>query len=193
MKAVKSENGRCVMSAVSRYRIAAWAGVLCLFALAAVLFVRGMSGVRSVAAPLTVGAATVGQALPDARLLHLDGSSTALRSYVGRPLWINFFETWCAPCKAEAPQIVSRYDALRGRGLVVLGIDEQEEPSQVSAFAKRFHAGYSFAVDEGQAAVIFRVHIIPVSVFVDAAGTVRWIQIGQMTPNAMDSALAKIM
>ena len=178
---------------LSRSSAAGWAAVVLLFVIAGWFFIRGMREVRSVAAPVSLGVAAIGRPLPDAPLTRLDGDGTTLRSHIGRPLWINFFATWCRPCKAELPEIERRYTARGGQGLLVLGIDQQESPAEVLAFAKRFHATYPMAIDQGPAAAAFDVARIPVSIFVDAQGTIRWIQLGQMSPAAMDSALDKIL
>jgi thiol-disulfide isomerase/thioredoxin len=116
-----------------------------------------------------------------------------LRSYAGHPLWVNFFATWCVPCKAELPEIERRYKTYNGVGLVVLGIDQQESSYAVSAFAKSYGVTYPLAIDQGAAASLFSVHLLPLSMFVDVTGTIRLIRIGQMQPDAMDAALETIL
>jgi thiol-disulfide isomerase/thioredoxin len=176
-----------------RTGLAGWLFIVVLLGLAVWLFVRGMSGVRDVNAPVNMGKAGVGRRLADVGLTRLDGSPLRLRSFEGHPLWINFFETWCVPCKAEIPEIEQRYAALRPRGLIVVGVDMDESPEVVAAFAKRFRMKYPVAIDDGPAGAAFDIRNIPVSVFVDQAGTVRAMHIGQMPPPVMDADLRQIM
>lgn len=177
----------------TRLFVLGWIAVAGLFILAWLLFQRGIAGVREVGAPGAIGSAAVGRPLPDETLLGLDGSSSSLRKYVGRPFWVNFFATWCPPCKAEFPEIERHYEARKSEGLVVLGVDEQERPAQVIAFAKRYGTKFPMVIDPGAAAVAFSIQTIPVSVFVDAGGVVRFIRVGQMDANAMNAALEKIL
>lgn len=171
----------------------AWIAIVLLFVLAWLLYRHGMARVSDVIAPQSSGSVAVDKSLPDAPLWRPDGGRTTLRAYVGHPLWINFFATWCVPCKAEIPEIERRYDADQGAGLIVFGIDQQESAAAVTAFAKHFGITYPVAIDTGNAASIFDLRTIPLSVFVDASGTIRSIRIGQMQPDAMDAALRTIL
>ena len=152
-----------------------------------------MQGVTDFTAPAASGHLEVGQPLPDVPLRRLNGSTTSLRAYVGHPLWVNFFATWCGPCKAELPEIERRYAVDQRAGLVVLGVDQQEQPLDVTTFTKHFGVTYPVTIDPGGAALLFDLHTIPLSVFVGADGVVREIRIGQMQPGAMDEALKTIL
>ena len=176
-----------------RFSILLWIAVILAIVLAILLFERGMNQVAAVNAPASSGAAVVGQMLPDVQLRRVDGTAVPLRSYVGHPLWINFFATWCVPCKAELPQVEHRYQKWGSSGLVVLGIDQQESSDVVTPFVKLFHLSYPIAIDEGPAAMLFNIHVIPVSMFVDRSGVVRSIVIGQMQADAMDSQIQAIL
>ena len=116
-----------------------------------------------------------------------------LNAYRGRPLWVNFFATWCPPCKDELPQIERRYEDKRPAGLLVLGIDQQEEPKVVRPFIKRFGLSYPVLIDSSRPPNAYVLQALPTSVFIDRFGIVRYIQIGEMTPPMMDKALASIL
>ena len=166
---------------------------LLLFGLAFAIYRQGMQGVYDFRTPASSGALAVGKPLPDAPLRRLNGSATSLRAFAGHPLWVNFFATWCVPCKAELPQIEHRYALDRRYGLVVLGVDQQERVPDVDAFTKAFGVTYPVTIDPGEGAVLFDLHTIPLSVFVGADGVVRSIRIGQMQPDEMDAALEQIL
>ena len=167
--------------------------VILLFVLAWVVFRQGMQGVSDVRTPTASGALEVGSPLPDVELRRLNGTDTTLRSYVGHPLLVNFFATWCEPCKAELPEIERRYAVDKGQGLVVLGVDQQEASFAVDAFTKHFGVTYPVAIDTGKAAVLFHLHTIPLSVFVDASGVIRAIRIGQMQGADIDASLSTVL
>jgi peroxiredoxin len=175
---------------------AAWIIPIVLFAIAGVIFV--VSWQKDVVVPLTgntsTGKAHVGSAAPDVDLVALDGKHLSFAKYRGKPLWVNFFATWCPPCKEELPEIERRYQAERARDLVVLGVDQQEKAAQVRPFIGRFGLRYPVVIDEsGHGAMTYDLTALPTSVFIDRAGIVRFIQIGEMTPPLMDAALKKIL
>ncbi|HET9341795.1 MAG TPA: TlpA disulfide reductase family protein [Candidatus Eremiobacteraceae bacterium] len=176
-------------------RAAIWAFVILLIGavIGALIFKHGMATVAAVRSPQSSGKVMVGGALPDLALSSLTGSPVSLRTYTGRPVWVNFFATWCVPCKAELPQIEQRYKDKKAGGLVVFGVDQQEQAVAVKSFTAHFGVTYPIAIDTGAAALAFNIHTIPLSVFVDSSGIVRYISIGQMQPAEMDEALKTIL
>jgi len=183
------------MSTAPRAPVAGWFVAIILFAIAGVIFVTSLQ--RTVTVPLTgdqsTGDAHVGLAAPQVDLVALDGTHLSFSKYRGKPLWVNFFATWCPPCKDELPEIERRYQSQHARGLVVLGVDQQEKPAQIKPFIGRFGLRYPVVVDRGQGAVTYDLMALPTSVFIDRSGVVRFIQIGEMSPPLMDAALAKIL
>jgi peroxiredoxin len=176
-------------------RASIWAGIILLVGAVAAVFIfkNGMVGVAEVRQPRSSGKVMVGGALPDLALRSLTGSAVSLRAYTGHPVWVNFFATWCEPCKAELPQIEQRYKSHRAMGLVVYGVDQQEDAVGVRSFTAHYGVTYPIAIDPGAAAFAFNIHTIPLSVFVDSTGIVRYISIGQMQPAEMDEALKTIL
>lgn len=179
------------MSPEMRLRLG-WAAVIVLFcAAAALLYVdygRWTNGVG-----LRYGIAAIGAPAPDVPLVTLDGARTPLASFQSGPLVVNFFATWCVPCKAELPLIQSRYVQLRTRGLRVVGVDQQEDASQVRAFVKAHGVTYPVVIDGGPAFDAYGGHAIPMSLFIDAHGVLRAVHIGEMSADILDDNLQKIM
>jgi cytochrome c biogenesis protein CcmG/thiol:disulfide interchange protein DsbE len=169
-----------------------WLAVGVLFCAAAVLlyvdYVRYRSG-----SGLHYGRATIDAAAPDVNFATLDGKRLTLHSYLGKPVLVNFFATWCVPCKAELPLIQSRYVQLHARGLEVLGADEEERAAQVRAFAARHGVTYPVVIDDGAGVNAYGGHAIPTSLFIDRSGVLRAVHVGQMTPDGLDADLAKIL
>ena len=73
----------------------------------------------------------VGKQAPDFQLQSLDGQSVSLSSFQGKPVLINFWATWCPPCRGEMPYIQQVYEEWSDKGLVILAIDIGENPSTV--------------------------------------------------------------
>src|SRR5450631_632990 len=91
------------------------------------------------AAPIAAAAdapLAVGKQAPAIDLETLTGKKFSLSQFKGKPVFVNFFASWCQPCKLELPFIVKQYPALKSQ-VVFLGIDELEAPTQVAPFAKQ--------------------------------------------------------
>ncbi len=138
---------------------------------------------------VTPGART----LTDIRMRGLDGASVSLLSYRGKPLWLNFFATWCPPCNSEMPEIERHYRRDAKAGLVVVGLDQHENAELVRNFARSRDVTFPTLLDDGDAAKAFSVNVLPVSVFIDKTGKVRQVRYGEMSSSEMDEAVAQIL
>ncbi len=119
----------------------------------------------------------------------LDGAAFNLADYRGKVVIVNFWGTWCEPCKEETPALQAAYEKLRSQGLVVVGIDlldseraQGRDEGHVRAFTELYGVTYPIALDEtGTIAQAYKMFNIPVSFIVDPNGNVRYIRTGQMT------------
>jgi cytochrome c biogenesis protein CcmG/thiol:disulfide interchange protein DsbE len=94
------------------------------------------------------GDAQIGEAAPAFTLPHLsNGTELSLAAYRGKPVVINFFASWCLPCKDEAPVLEETWRKHRADGLVVLGIDAQDFRGDGKRFVQRFGLTYPVAYD----------------------------------------------
>ncbi len=109
------------------------------------------------------------------------GGTLALSSLRGKPVYLNFFATWCPPCKDEAPFINRMQQQYAARGLHVVGIDELENASQAQAFRKQFHLVYPAVVDGGKLQGQYLINGLPVHVFIGRDGVIRKIIAGEMS------------
>ena len=137
---------------------------------------------------------------PAFALRTLDGEQFDLTAYRGKVVLVNFWGTWCEPCKEETPALQAAYQQLADEGLVIVGVDlfdgeralgrgEQE----VRQFANRYGVSYPIALDEtGQVARDFKLYPIPVSYFVDRAGNVRFIRIGRLTTADVEALFRRL-
>lgn len=115
-----------------------------------------------------------GALAPDFLLGSLDGSELRLSDLRGRPVVLNFWATWCAPCRKEIPQFVDAYDRFREQGMVVVGVNMQEGKSIVRPYAEDFGMDFPIAIDvDGEVGDAYRLLGLPVTYFIDREGIVR--------------------
>jgi peroxiredoxin len=131
----------------------------------------------------------VGATAPDFKLRDINEKIYALSDLHGRPVIVNFWATWCEPCRSELPTIQAAYARLQkaapgpGPGLEVLGVAVDSDPSIVSSFQREFGLQFPLLPDEtGQGGVkdLYRVGPIPTSFFIDRQGIVRAVKIGAL-------------
>ena len=132
-----------------------------------------------------------GQRAPDFTLKSLDGKEVSLSDLRGKTVLIDFWATWCPPCRRALPHIQKLHEDYRDRGLVVLGINT-ESPDKPIAFMKQ--NGYTFTTlsdPGGKVTQAYGVTGIPTTYIVDRRGMVSSVSVG-LTPEAdLRRALAK--
>ncbi len=145
------------------------------------------------AAPAGAGdrLASVGQPAPAFALTDLSGHKILLQQFKGKPLYLNFFSTWCPPCKLELPEIVKRYPQFKGK-VAFLGLDQEESPDLLKPFLAHYGIRYAVGIDEGEAAGLYGVQALPESVFIDRRGIVRAIWRGFIPPKMFLTDMALI-
>jgi thiol-disulfide isomerase/thioredoxin len=110
-----------------------------------------------------------------------NGNLYQLEDYRGHPVMLNFWATWCGPCKIEMPEIQKIYEEYQEMGLVVLAINNQGSPEEVSNYGKENGLSFPLLLDsDGQISGNYRVGAFPTSFFVDQDGIIRRIVIGSM-------------
>lgn len=134
----------------------------------------------------------VGSEAPDFALADLRGNVVKLSSLRGRPVMVNFWATWCPPCRAEIPEIVKMYeetykgvnegdggDGANGGNYEILGVATQSDRETVGAFAGEFKMTFPVLPDLGnQITSMYHVLPIPTTFFIGTNGTIRHIQTG---------------
>ncbi len=138
----------------------------------------------------------IGSPAPDFTLKTLDGGQVRLSDYAGRPVFLNFWASWCGPCRLEMPEIVDAYNTHQGAGLVVLAIDntQLDVVDDVQAFVDEFRLPFPVPLDEkGEAAKAYSILGLPTSVFVDRDGLVQGVNVGPMTAKVIETYLAGIL
>ncbi len=135
----------------------------------------------------------VGNLAPDFTLKTLDGQTVKLSDYRGKPVLVNFWATWCPPCRQEMPDLEKAYQKYKDQGMVFLGIDMQEDQGTVKNFVQQNGYHWTFAIDaDSRVADTYQASAIPTSYFVDKNGIIRDTQIGAITPSLLEAKLSKI-
>ena len=138
-------------------------------------------GASLTASAAPVGLPEIGRQAPDFTLTDLEGRAVRLSDLRGKAVLINFWATWCPPCREEMPQIEAFYTAYRDQ-VEVLGIAVGESPEQVRAFLAEHPYSWRFMADTAMSVTDqYRVFAIPTSYFIDAQGIVRGSFMGAMT------------
>jgi len=141
----------------------------------------------------TVGI-NVGEIAPEFTLLDLDGNEVRLSEFRGKAVFINFWATWCPPCRAEMPDIESLYQEHKDKGLVVIGVDIGESEATVRRFVQQGGYSWTFVLDsDGSVAANYNIRAIPTSFFIDREGLIQAVNIGAMTKRDMEAMLAEAM
>ncbi|MFQ6111696.1 MAG: peroxiredoxin family protein [Nitrospinota bacterium] len=120
-------------------------------------------------------------AAPTFKLPDLNGSHRTLEDFRGSVIFLNFFATWCPPCRKEMPQMDSLYKKYKDRGLTVLALSvDTEEAGVVSEFVGELSLSFPVLHDkERRAALLYRVVGLPTSYFIDRKGNLFARSIGQ--------------
>jgi len=105
--------------------------------------VVALYSVRHTRAPAVAPSSTASHALaPDFTLPQPDGESLHLSAYRGKVVLLDFWATWCYPCREEIPHLVDLQQKYGDRGLQVLGISMDDSPDPVGPFYQQFHMNY---------------------------------------------------
>lgn len=116
-----------------------------------------------------------GHAPLDFVLKNVDGEDVSLASFEGKPLVINFWATWCGPCKTEVPWFVEFTEKYRDQGLTVVGVSVDDQPDDIRKFSAEYDVNYPMLVGLGRddvARAYDALMAIPVTWLIRSDGTV---------------------
>lgn len=130
----------------------------------------------------------------DFSLETLEGTELSLQDYRGKVVLVNFWATWCAPCRNEIPDIQAAYEAYQDDGFVVLGINVEESRQQLEPFVAELGMTYPVLLDEtGQVLKMYRAIGLPTSVILDRDGVIQVRHVGFVTAAQLERYLAELL
>ena len=129
----------------------------------------------------TMTAMPTSQTAPDFSLQDMDGETYTLSSYRGKVVMLNFWATWCPPCRREMPSLERLYGKLKSQDFVVIAINQFEDPDLVFEFTGRLSLEPTFPIlfdRDSSVAELFRVKGLPTTYLIDKDGQIRYRAIG---------------
>jgi cytochrome c biogenesis protein CcmG/thiol:disulfide interchange protein DsbE len=127
------------------------------------------------------GTAKVGERAPDISATALDGTQITLAALRGRPVIVNFWGSWCVPCRQEMPRLKSLLERHASEGLAIVGVLYKDDADPARAFVASFGGTWPNVLDpDGAIARAYRVVGAPQSYFIDRQGVLRSIQVGEI-------------
>jgi cytochrome c biogenesis protein CcmG/thiol:disulfide interchange protein DsbE len=142
------------------------------------------------------GSVFEGDPAPDFTLLDLDGNAVSLSDFRGQPVVVNFWATWCAPCRIEMPALQDAYEKYQDQGLVILALN-QDEPADLARGFFFDEMGLTFTplLDEKSAvsATYGSFSVLPSTYFVDSQGNITAVHRGPLTLGQIEGYLAGLL
>src|SRR5579864_2129449 len=136
------------------------------------------------------GTPPAGSPAPTFSLARVGGGSIDLNSLRGHVVVVNFFATWCPPCRAETPDLNAAERRYSRNGVIFVGVDDRESAQLVSVWAKKNGVKYRLALDsDGKVEERYDVRAIPTTYVLDRNGIVRYRQVDQLDAPTMTLAL----
>lgn len=127
-------------------------------------------------AAIPAGAAEIGKPLPDLKGFALEGSVPAAR---GKVLLLDFWASWCGPCRKSFPVLEELHQRYKARGLIVLGVSVDEDAAAMKRFLQKNAVSFPSVRDQAHKLVgAMKISTMPTSVLVDRSGAIRFVNAG---------------
>ncbi len=132
----------------------------------------------------------------DFTLKDMNGASVKLADFKGKVILVNFWATWCPPCKAEIPGFIELYDQYKDQGLVILGVSGDDDPETLKAFASEWKINYPMIVGRDEQALLDSygpIYGYPISVLVGRDGAVCGRHVGPATKEEFEREIKALL
>jgi peroxiredoxin len=138
-------------------------------------------------------APVVGAMAPNFQLQDISGEYVAISDFEGNVILLNFWATWCAPCRLEMPLLETHFREFADENFVILPINLQESAREVNQFVQETGMTFPVLLDsDGSVAEMYRILGYPSTILIDSAGRIQRIHIGILTEPQLRDYLAQI-
>jgi peroxiredoxin len=136
----------------------------------------------------------IAQPAPTFALTDSSGAVVALEDLRGQVVLVNFWATWCVPCRAEMPELDRAAEDYRAAGFHVLAVNVLEDAQAVHRFGEELQLGLPLLLDpRGEVYKAYNVQGLPTSFLIDQGGTIRDVKLGVVTRSYLDARLPKLL
>ena len=134
----------------------------------------------------------IGSTAPDFASTNIHGNKVKLSDFKGSPVLLNFWATWCQPCRLEMPYLQERHESYSS-DLVVLAVNFDESVELVRSFTEELNLNFNILLDPGgNIQSLFQIRGYPTTYFIDSDGIIRAIHIGLLTESQLDEYLIQV-
>lgn len=134
------------------------------------------------------------EAAPDFSLVLLKGDRFRFADHKGKPVLINFFASWCLPCREEMPVLEKIVRAYRPKGVVFLGIAIDDTEDKIQDFTRRYGVSFPVGLDQsGAVQKSFGLYGVPTTYFIDRAGIINYFHSGGVTEELLQHEIDKLL
>lgn len=124
----------------------------------------------------------IGMEAPDFELVDLDGNTVRLSDFEGQGVFLNFWGTWCPPCKKEMPAMNRQYQVYKDQGVHVLSVNIAQSQFEVENFANNYDLTFPIVIDKSKSVMqAYNINPLPTTVLISPEGKVEKIITGEMT------------
>ena len=165
-----------------------WGRAMAYLLVLSLLALMGWGIVRAATGPLSSGEA------PDFTLTTFQGETITLSELRGKVVVINFWASWCPPCREEAPYLERTWRKYRDRGVVFIGVDYADTEKEALVYIAEFDITYPNGPDIGtRISQAYRIRGVPETFFVDKRGQLRGVHIGPLRPPQLDEKIEELL
>jgi thiol-disulfide isomerase/thioredoxin len=128
-------------------------------------------------------------------LKDVDGKPVNFSQFKGKVVVLDFWATWCPPCRAEIPGYVKLQEKYKDKGLVIIGVSvDQDGPAVVKKFTNDFHMNYSVVLaDDAVVQAFGGIDAIPTTFIIDRDGKIRDKKVGEMETDEYEKVIQKYL
>lgn len=154
---------------------------------------RTLGGSRGLPTPIP-DVVSEGRPAPDFTAQTADGGSITLSDLRGRPVALNFWATWCAPCRVEMPALQAASERYADNGLAILAVNAGESAEAVGEYMRELGLTFPAILDpDGEIVDLYGVRVFPTTVWIDAEGVVRAEHFGPLGDDLIDRIMSDLV